>query len=306
MTLFEGGAYDRFYECIKLIVQNALVRHRLAINHGIYQQCPWYSLEFVYLCSHMCIQLAKNNCEDVIRDIPSPLMWPFSTICVDRVVYCLFRAQTILIFGMIAAIALPVECNVDAITLLLAIVFAVRPLWRGGYKYGWTPLHRIAELAIRPQRVGNNCATIGRPFDCAMQLLEGDYQKAISGARWFNVKSTQSLLAARGHMTGRTALAIATGTTSGSEQVVDSDFVQLLRGWESSPLAIPPPACLSKDASIMINPQLTPFQSFLAHGVRDLLDHTTIHSVAYQVLGYLTPMDALSNWNEWSEDIANL
>ena len=251
---------------------------------------PLSNLELVYFYSHWCMSMARS-CQNII------FLWP-SLIGIDHVYYWLSRANIVLIFGVFARTALPVKCSVDVIIIVLAIVFAVRSQWRSGYEDGLNLLHRIAKLTTRRQRAGSKCTTMGRPFDCAMQLLEGDYQQAISGAPWFNVKSTETLLTARGHMSGMTALEIAITT---SEQVVDSELVQLLRGWESSPLAIPPPTCQLSTASLVFNPQLTPFQSFLARGVRDLLHDTTIHSVAYQVLGYLTPMGGgtLENLGFW-------
>ena len=130
--------------------------------------------------------------------------------------------------------------------------------------------------------------------DCARLLLECDYERAMQGCARFDATSTMKLLTTR-NCHGRTPLDCA--RLANVEK--NRKLIRLLEGWEISSLTVPPPGYHSSTASLLLNPELTPFQGFLAHHVLGVLDASPIHEVSSQVLGFLTPMDVLANWNEW-------
>jgi ankyrin repeat protein len=77
-------------------------------------------------------------------------------------------------------------------------------------------------------------------------------------------------------------------------------LVAYLEGWLSSRLFVPMTNERSSfDLSVMVNPRLNLFQSFLANCLNDLLHETALAEVSDVILGYLSPHDVANRWDMW-------
>jgi hypothetical protein len=77
-------------------------------------------------------------------------------------------------------------------------------------------------------------------------------------------------------------------------------LVAYLEGWVSSRLFVPMMNERSIfDLSVLVNPRLNLFQSFLADSLNDLLHSTALAELSHVIMGYLSPRDVVNRWDEW-------
>lgn len=186
----------------------------------------------------------------------------------------------------------PIHLGHSRIEILKVLVYEFNVRVAVFDENGASPLHLIAMFATSSFRGYG----LNSPLeDCARLLLECDYERAMSGCD-FDATSTMQLLTTR-NSDGRTPRETA---CKGKVRVKkNKKLISLLAGWETSSLTVPPPGCHDSTASLLLNPELTRFQRFLARNVLGVLDASPIHEVSSQVLGFLTPVDVLVNWNQW-------
>jgi hypothetical protein len=148
----------------------------------------------------------------------------------------------------------------------------------------------------------------------ASHLVERDFLLAREGQP-FNPSAARTLLCAQNNF-GHDALVTAqqdvpvihnlenpTGEPcrTPEKRLEKEKFIRYLEGWSrSSRSFVPDGQVLDHNLSVVPNPaRLDEFQRFLVGSLFRHLEQTAIGEVACVVMGYLTPVDLLSGWEQW-------